>query len=177
MIIFNKNENKYMTPYEILKYPDKRLFLVSEEVESSLFGTIDLKKIIDNMFLTMKLNNGIGLAAPQVNIQKRIIVISINGKSIVLINPKIIEHSLNEKFIFEGCLSVNYIGAKVKRPDSIIVEYYDLNGFKNIIKAESILSACIQHEIDHLNGVLYINRINGLKKYFMTKKINKNINI
>lgn len=173
--MLNKNESKYMTPYEILKYPDKRLFCVSEKVEDSLFGTFELKKIIDNMFLTMKINNGIGLAAPQINIQKRIIVIYINGKSLILINPNIIEKSLTKHSIFEGCLSVGYIGAKVKRSNIIIVEYYDLKGIKNIIKAENIWASCIQHEIDHLNGVLYISRINGLKKYFINKILNKDI--
>lgn len=162
-----------MVSYEILKYPDSRLFKKSEEVDSSMFSTDILKNIIDRMFYTMHLNEGIGLAAPQVNIHKRIIVIRFDKYNLTLINPVIINKSENLQTFKEGCLSVPNVNANVKRPKEIEIEYYNLNGELQRLKAEGLLSTCIQHEIDHLNGVVYIDRLSNVNKYLISKKIKK----
>lgn len=162
-----------METYEILKYPDERLHTVSQSVEQIFFGTVDLTKIVKKMFNTMIKNNGIGLAAPQVNIHKRIIVISVDNSNHVLINPVIIKKSVKLKSIVEGCLSIPYTNGKVSRPNKISVKFYDINGNMQILDAEGLLSACIQHEIDHLNGVVYLNRLSKLKRYFLMKRLNK----
>ncbi len=162
-----------MVSYEILKYPDSRLFKKSEEVDSSMFNTDILKNIIDRMFYTMDLNEGIGLAAPQVNIHKRIIVIRFDKYNLTLINPGIINKSENLQTFKEGCLSVPNVNANVKRPKEIEIEYYNLNGELQRLKAEGLLSTCIQHEIDHLNGVVYIDRLSNVNKYLISKKIKK----
>lgn len=162
-----------MVSYEILKYPDSRLFKKSEEVDSSMFNTDILKNIIDRMFYTMDLNEGIGLAAPQVNIHKRIIVIRFDKYNLTLINPVIINKSENLQTFKEGCLSVPNVNANVKRPKEIEIEYYNLNGELQRLKAEGLLSTCIQHEIDHLNGVVYIDRLSNVNKYLISKKIKK----
>lgn len=162
-----------MLSYEILKYPDSRLFKKSEEVEKELFNTDFLNNIIDRMFYTMHLNEGIGLAAPQVNIHKRIIVIRFDKYNLTLINPTIINKSKDLQTFKEGCLSVPNINANVKRAKEIEIEYYNLNGKKQYLKADGLLSTCIQHEIDHLNGVVYINRLSNINKYLISKKIKK----
>lgn len=162
-----------MYEYEILKYPDERLLLVSSEVEYQLFGTKELKNIVERMFLTMRKNSGIGLAATQVNIQKRIIVIAFDTYYYTMINPKILEISKEKHSLVEGCLSVPKTNGKVIRPHRIKVEFFDTDGNKQELIAEDLLSSCIQHEIDHLNGIIYINRLSEIRKYFTMKKIKK----
>jgi peptide deformylase len=162
-----------MLEYEILKYPDSRLFKKSEEVDNTMFNTDILRNIIDRMFYTMHLNEGIGLAAPQVNIHKRIIVIRFDRYNLTLINPTIISKSENLQTFKEGCLSVPNLNANVKRPKEIEIEYYNIQGEKQQLKAEGLLSTCIQHEIDHLNGVVYIDRLSNVNKYLISKKIKK----
>lgn len=159
-----------MQPYEILTYPDHRLFLKAYEVVD--FGD-DLKMMVDRMFLTMKLNDGIGLAAPQVNIQKRVIVIAFDSYNLTLINPSILSKSEATTGIDEGCLSVPSVRGFVKRNQSIKITYKDLNGKELFLEASGLLSICIQHEIDHLNGVIYLNRMTDLKRYMTIKKYHK----
>ena len=164
-----------MSVLEILTIPDKRLKHKSSEVES--FDK-SLEKIVKDLFDTLySSGNGIGLAAPQVGIKKRIIVIDLKeeGKSlpITFINPKIIflsdETSVNE----EGCLSIPGYYAEVKRPNVVEVEWTDLDGKKNKDKLTGLMSICIQHEIDHLDGILFIDYLSNLKKKRAQEKVKK----
>ena len=164
-----------MSVLEILTIPDKRLKHKSSEVES--FDK-SLEKIVKDLFDTLySSGNGIGLAAPQVGIKKRIIVIDLKeeGKSlpITFINPKIIflsdETSVNE----EGCLSIPGYYAEVKRPNVVEVEWTGLDGKKNKDKLTGLMSICIQHEIDHLDGILFIDYLSNLKKKRAQEKVKK----
>ena len=161
-----------MSVLEILTIPDKRLKHKSSEVEN--FDK-SLEKIVKDLFDTLySSGNGIGLAAPQVGIKKRIVVIDLKeeGKSvpITFINPKIIfssdENSVNE----EGCLSIPGYYAEIKRPNVVEVEWTDLDGKKNKDKLTGLMSICIQHEIDHLDGILFIDYLSNLKKKELKRK-------
>ena len=110
------------------------------------------------MIETMKENDGIGLAAPQVGILKRIIVVDIGQGPLVMVNPDILEKD-GEQIITEGCLSVPNKNGNVKRPEKLKVTYTDLEGDKHTIKTEGLLSVVISHEVDHLNGVLFIDKV------------------
>jgi peptide deformylase len=110
------------------------------------------------MIETMKENDGIGLAAPQVGILKRIIVVDIGQGPLVMVNPDILEKD-GEQIINEGCLSVPNKNGNVKRPEKLKVNYTDLEGDKHTIKTEGLLSVVISHEVDHLNGVLFIDKV------------------
>ena len=164
-----------MTILKILTIPDPRLKHKSSNVES--FDK-ELKKTVKNMFETLYASgNGIGLAAPQVDIRKRIVVIDLNenGKSspITFINPKIIKLS-DEKFINqEGCLSVPEYYADVERAKEVEVEWHDDIGVKYKKNLSGLLSICIQHEIDHLNGILFIDHLSALKRKMAIQKIKK----
>ncbi|WP_367670632.1 peptide deformylase [Sodalis-like secondary symbiont of Drepanosiphum platanoidis] len=145
-----------MSILNILHYPDKRL-----RNKSSLVKKIDnnIKKIINNMIHTMHANNGIGLAAPQINIHKQIIIINIsknNKKNLVLINPKIIKKTGNIGII-EGCLSFPGKEIFIYRSKYITVKAINFLGQSFKIKTNGLLSICIQHEIDHLMGILFID--------------------
>jgi peptide deformylase len=164
-----------MSVLEILTIPDKRLKHKSSEVEN--FDK-SLEKIVKDLFDTLySSGNGIGLAAPQVGIKKRIVVIDLKeeGKSvpITFINPKIIfssdENSVNE----EGCLSIPGYYAEIKRPNVVEVEWTDLDGKKNKDKLTGLMSICIQHEIDHLDGILFIDYLSNLKKKRAQEKVKK----
>ena len=164
-----------MSVLEILTIPDKRLKHKSSEVKS--FDK-SLEKIVKDLFDTLySSGNGIGLAAPQVGIKKRIVVIDLKeeGKSvpIIFINPKIIfssdENSVNE----EGCLSIPGYYAEIKRPNVVEVEWTDLDGKKNKDKLTGLMSICIQHEIDHLDGILFIDYLSNLKKKRAQEKVKK----
>ncbi|MGD6858750.1 MAG: peptide deformylase [Enterobacteriaceae bacterium] len=142
---------------KILKYPDLRLKKIANKIKN-----IDKKiiQIIEYMFDTMYYFSGIGLAATQVNLNLRLIVIDIESNKknkIILINPKIIKKSKKKVKIREGCLSVPNIYKKIKRSKKILIKNTDTNNKNIIIKADNLLSICIQHEIDHLNGKLIID--------------------
>jgi peptide deformylase len=117
-----------------------------------------IKILADDMIETMKENDGIGLAAPQVGILKRIIVVDIGQGPLVMVNPDILEKD-GEQIINEGCLSVPNKNGNVKRPEKLKVTYTDLEGDKHTIKTEGLLSVVISHEVDHLNGVLFIDKV------------------
>jgi len=117
-----------------------------------------IKILADDMIETMKENDGIGLAAPQVGILKRIIVVDIGQGPLVMVNPDILEKD-GEQIITEGCLSVPNKNGNVKRPEKLKVTYTDLEGDKHTIKTEGLLSVVISHEVDHLNGVLFIDKV------------------
>ncbi|QIQ42056.1 MAG: peptide deformylase [Buchnera aphidicola (Microlophium carnosum)] len=161
-----------MSLLKILYYPDIRLRLIAKPV-----NIVDkkIKKIINNMIDTMHQEEGIGLAATQVNIQLQIIVINTmeqEKNNLVLINPKIIKKEGNIS-IEEGCLSIPEYRASVPRYNYIRVQSINLYGEKIETEAESIMSICIQHEIDHLKGKLFIDYLSKFKRERMQKKINK----
>tara|TARA_Y100000991_G_C21771758_1_gene263369 strand:- start:40 stop:558 length:519 start_codon:yes stop_codon:yes gene_type:complete len=164
-----------MSVLDILTIPDKRLKYKSSEVE--IFDN-KLETIVKDMFDTLySSGNGIGLAAPQVGITKRIVVIDLkdDGKPspIVFINPRITESSDENEINEEGCLSIPGYYANVKRPKIVSIEWFDLSGKKNKKKFSGLLSICIQHEIDHLNGILFIDYLSNLKRRRALEKVKK----
>ena len=139
----------------------------------------DVQKLIDDMLETMYAAPGIGLAAIQIGIPKRVIVLDIAQKDgqknpICFINPEIIEKSKNNLTYEEGCLSVPGQFAEIDRPDKCYVKYLDYYGQPKEIKAEGMLATCIQHEMDHLEGILFIDYLSKLKKSMIIKKLSKN---
>ena len=138
----------------------------------------DIQILMDDMLDTMYTAPGIGLAAIQVGIPKRLIVLDIKQKEgqknpICLVNPEIIEKSKNNSTYEEGCLSVPGQFAEIDRPDECHVKYLDYYGEKKEIKAEGMLATCIQHEMDHLEGILFIDYLSRLKKTMIIKKLSK----
>ena len=164
-----------MAVKQILTEPNKLLRQVSKEVE--IVGKNE-QKLMDDMMDTMYAANGIGLAAVQIGVPKRIIVMDIckkEGKKepLYFVNP-IIKNKDKEKAKYEeGCLSVPDQFAEIERPNTCEVEYLDYNGKKKILKADGLLATCIQHEIDHLEGILFIDYLSKLKKSMIIKKLSK----
>ena len=164
-----------MTLRKILTEPNKILREQSLSVENVDKDTQDL---MDDMLETMYAAPGIGLAAIQVGIPKRIIVLDIGHKEgkknpIFLVNPEIVEKSENFLTYEEGCLSVPGQFAEIDRPDKCYIKYLDYYGEKKEIKAEGMLATCIQHEIDHLEGILFIDYLSKLKRAMIAKKLSK----
>ncbi|MDC0513497.1 peptide deformylase [Pelagibacteraceae bacterium] len=163
-----------MTIRKILTEPDPFLRQKSHNVDSV---DNEIRKLMDDMLDTMYSAPGIGLAAIQVGIPKRIIVIDLSKedekKPLYFVNPKIILKSNINATYEEGCLSVPGQFAEIDRPDKCIINYLDYNNKQQELKAEGLLATCIQHEIDHLEGVLFIDYLSKLKKNFITKKLSK----
>jgi peptide deformylase len=158
----------------ILVYPNKILARPAEPVEN-----IDehIAKTADAMLKTMYLAKGIGLAANQVGLLHRLVVIDCSHadpafKPLTLVNPEITDSEGSEDGE-EGCLSVPGYFAKVKRPAAVEVKGYDLNGRELLFQADGLLGRCIQHEIDHLDGICFVERLGSLKKTMFRKKWNK----
>ena len=138
----------------------------------------DLQILMDDMLETMYAAPGIGLAAIQVGIPKRVIVLDIeqkegNKKPLFFVNPEIIQKSKNLSTYEEGCLSVPGQFAEINRPDKCHIKYLDYYGEKKEINAEGMLATCIQHEMDHLEGILFIDYLSKLKKTMIIKKLSK----
>ena len=138
----------------------------------------DLRKLLDDMLETMYSAPGIGLAAVQIGILKRLIVIDISKEKdkknpLFLINPEIISKSENTSTHEEGCLSLPGHFAEIERPAECHIKYIDYEGKEKEIKASGLLSTCIQHEVDHLNGILFIDYLSKLKKDMIVKKLVK----
>ena len=138
----------------------------------------DLQKLMDDMLETMYAAPGIGLAAIQVGVPKRVIVLDIAPKDkpknpMFFVNPEIITKSENSSTYEEGCLSVPGQFAEVNRPDKCHIKYLDYYGQPKEIKADGMLATCIQHEIDHLEGILFIDYLSKLKKTMIIKKLSK----
>ena len=138
----------------------------------------ELQKLMDDMVETMYAAPGIGLAAVQVGVPKRVIVMDISKKDgeknpMFFVNPEIIEKSNTNCTYEEGCLSVPDQFAEIDRPDKCLVKYLDYYGEKKEIKAEGMLATCIQHEIDHLEGILFIDYLSKLKRTMIIKKLFK----
>ena len=165
-----------MTIRTILTEPNKRLRQVSLPVEKVGKEEQDL---MNDMLDTMYEAKGIGLAAVQINVPKRIIVLDISKnekKPMFFVNPLIINKDLNLTTYEEGCLSVPDQFAEIDRPSKCEVEYLDYNGNKKSLKANGLLATCIQHEMDHLEGVLFIDYLSKLKKSMILKKLSKQKN-
>ncbi len=138
----------------------------------------DLRKLMDDMLETMYTAPGIGLAAIQIGILKRIVVIDISKEKekknpLFLINPEIIFKSENTSIYEEGCLSLPGHYAEIERPAECHIKYIDYHGKNKRLKAQGLLSTCIQHEVDHLNGILFIDYLSRLKKTMIIKKLKK----
>ena len=164
-----------MSIKEIITVPDEILKKISEPIEK--IGNNE-KKLIDDLFDTMYNSNGIGLAAVQVGILKRILVVDVSAKNeksqpIALINPVIRNLSNDTSVYEEGCLSIPETFIEIERPRICEVEYIDKKGLKKNLKCDGLLSTCIQHEINHLDGKLIIDHLSKLKKDFIIKKISK----
>jgi peptide deformylase len=164
-----------MSKKKILTLPDPILRKTSEPVEK-----IDkkIKNLMDDMLETMYAAPGIGLAAVQIGILKRIIVIDLSKegekkKPIFIVNPEIISQSSDLVSYEEGCLSIPNQFAEVERPNTCKIKFLDYEGNKKELEAKGLLATCIQHEIDHLNGILFIDYLSKLKKEMIIKKVKK----
>ena len=164
-----------MAKKQILVIPDPLLRKVSEPVNSV---NKEVKNLMDDMLETMYAAPGIGLAAVQIGVLKRIIVIDLSKDGekknpLFIVNPEITFKS-NELISYEeGCLSIPNQFAEVKRPSSCKVNFLDYNGKKKEINANGLLATCIQHEVDHLDGILFIDHLSKLKKDLILKKTKK----
>ena len=141
----------------VRKYPDDILRKKSRDIIITNENMDKLKLLIEDMFDTLKVNDGIGLAAVQVGILKRLIVIEYENKKYVLINPIVVEAE-GSQMCEEGCLSFPNEFFSVNRPTSIIVEYLDENGEKQVLNEKGVLAVVLSHETDHLDGILYIDK-------------------
>ena len=164
-----------MTVRRILIEPDPVLRQKSEPVDK-----VDdsIRKLMDDMAETMYSAPGIGLAAIQTGVPKRIIVLDVSKdpqkkEPIYFVNPEIVSTSKNDATYEEGCLSVPGQFAAIDRPDSCLIKYLDYDGNPTELKAEGLLATCIQHEIDHLEGILFIDYLSKLKKSMIVKKLSK----
>lgn len=162
-----------MTILNVLRFPDERLRTKAATVAEV---NNDVKQIIDDMLETMYDENGVGLAATQVNIHQRIVVINVSedkDQSYVLINPEIISHSSDTEINEEGCLSVPGCYAKVDRYTEVTVKALDRDGKEFTLNATELLAICIQHELDHLDGKLFVDYLSPLKRQRIKTKLEK----
>jgi peptide deformylase len=159
----------------ILVIPDARLRAVADPIDTV---DEDIKSLARDMLDTMYDAPGIGLAAPQIGVMKRIVVIDLAPEGekpdpMVLINPEITKFSDELQVTEEGCLSIPELYYEVERPNAVTVRYTDLDGKEVVKDAEGKLAVCIQHELDHLDGVLYIDYLSRLKRDRVIKKFDK----
>jgi len=157
---------------DIVVYPDKRLKLISKEVKTF---DIELHTLLDDMYDTMRAKNGVGLAAIQVGVDKRALIINIpleneegehdqpKDNTLEMINPVIIEADGAEKFQ-EGCLSIPGVYEDIERAKHVKVEYFDRHGEKHTIEDDDFLAVAMQHEMDHLEGKVFIEKLSFLKR-------------
>jgi len=167
---------------EIVVYPDKRLKQVSKPVEAF---DAELHTLLDDMYDTMRAKNGVGLAAIQVGVDKRVLIINIpledipeeedeqpRENTLEMINPVIVEKDGSTKFQ-EGCLSVPGIYEEVERAKHVKVEYFDRHGNKHVIEDDDFLAIAMQHEIDHLEGHVFIEKLSFIKRKKFEKEWKK----
>lgn len=164
-----------MTIKPIIILPDPLLREVSKPIERV---DADLSRLIDDMLETMYDAPGIGLAAIQVAVPRRLLVIDVSKdgedkQPLVFINPEIITASEARSTYEEGCLSIPDYYAEVERPATVTVKSLDRDGKEQVIEADGLLATCLQHEIDHLNGTLFIDHISRLKREMVIKKFTK----
>ena len=161
-----------MAILDVLSFPDERLRTVAKPVEEV---NDEIKQLVSDMFETMKDENGIGLAATQVNRHVQVVVMDVSedqNEPRVFINPEIIRKD-GSTISEEGCLSVPGNYAKVERAESITVKALDQNGESFELDAEGLLAICIQHELDHLNGKLFVDYLSPLKRNRIRKQLEK----
>ena len=164
-----------MAVRDILKLPDKRLRLVSAAVKRIDAG---VRALVDDMFDTMYAAPGIGLAGIQIGVAKRVVTMDLSKKEeahepLVLINPEIMWTSPERATHEEGCLSIPEFYEEVERPSTVKVKYQDLEGKWHEIEADGLFATCVQHEVDHTNGTLFIDHISKLKRDRVIKKFIK----
>ena len=164
-----------MAVREIIKLPDKRLRLNSEPVKQVDAG---IRRLVDDMFATMYAAPGIGLAAIQLGVAKCVVTMDLSKKEDdhkpqVFINPEVTLKSVETARYEEGCLSIPEYYEEVERPAEVKVKYLDLDGKSHEIKARGLFATCLQHEIDHINGVLFIDHLSKLKRDRVIKKFAK----
>ncbi len=148
-----------MTSRPVLTNPNTELRKVSESVSDKEMGTEELDILIDDLIETMKMENGIGIAAPQIGVHKRLIIIDTGDGPQALINPEITARSLRKIESEEGCLSVPGVYGMVKRHREIKARAFDRQGNEMTFRAKGLLSIVVQHETDHLDGVLFIDKV------------------
>ncbi|MDN2664784.1 peptide deformylase [Psychromonas sp. 14N.309.X.WAT.B.A12] len=161
-----------MALLEVLHFPDDRLRTVAKPVEEI---TPEIKQFAADMIETMYDEDGVGLAATQVNVHQRIVVIDVSAERnqpLVLINPTILE-SDGVEISEEGCLSVPETNAEVQRAEFVTLEYQDLDGETQVVKADGLFAVCIQHELDHLKGKLFIDYLSPFKQKRVKAKLEK----
>ncbi len=162
----------------ILEVPDPRLKTISSPVETF---DADLKKLVDDMFETMYAAPGIGLAAIQVGVPKRLLVMDLqeekDGETVknprVFVNPEILDPSEEHSIYSEGCLSVPDQYAEIERPAKVRARWQDLDGKVHEEAMDDLMATCLQHEMDHLEGILFIDHLSRLKRQMVLKKIEK----
>jgi peptide deformylase len=164
-----------MARRDIIVLPDKRLRLVSQPVGRI---TGEIKTLIEDMFETMYEAPGIGLAAIQVGVPKRVVTVDLAKKEEpknpqVFINPEIVWSSDERSVYEEGCLSIPDIHEDVERPATVRFKYLDRDGKPHEVEAEGLFATCIQHEVDHINGILFVDHISKLKRDRIIKKFAK----
>lgn len=162
-----------MAKLNILEFPDPRLRTIAEPVEQV---DDEIRQLVDDMFETMYAAPGIGLAATQVNVHKRVVTIDISedgDEPLVLINPEftVLQDELEQ--MQEGCLSVPGFYEEVERPNRILLKALDRDGKPYELEAEGLLAVCIQHELDHLNGKLFVDYLTALKRNRIRGKLEK----
>lgn len=164
-----------MTIKPLIILPDPLLRQISQPIERF---DADTKRLASDMLDTMYDAPGIGLAAVQIGIDRRMLVIDVAREGeektpLVFINPLVIASSDERSVYEEGCLSIPDYYAEVERPATVTVNYYDVDGKPQTVEADGLLATCLQHEIDHLNGVLFIDHISRLKREMVIKKFTK----
>lgn len=161
-----------MSSFSVLKVPDCRLRMVSLPVKSI---TTELCHVMDNMIEIMYMENGIGIASNQIGILERVAVVDPQreNKPLKLVNPEIVERNKELEAMVEGCLSLPGQWAKVMRPTRVLVRYLTDCGKMMELEAEGILARCLQHEIDHLNGILFIDYLPFPRRRIMLRRVKK----
>ncbi len=164
-----------MAVLDIIVAPDPRLKITAKPVKTVDDG---VRKLMDDMLESMHLADGIGLAAPQVGDHRRVIVVDVGKPDeepnpISMANPELLWVSDEESAREEGCLSLPEQYAEVERPDSIRVRYLDHSGGEKEMEASGVLATCIQHEMDHLDGILFVDHISSLKRNMILRKLTK----
>ena len=164
-----------MAKLPILEFPDARLRTRAAPVDADRLASAEFQRLVDDMFETMYAAPGIGLAATQVDAHHRFMVIDVSeGKDqpLVFVNPQILARQ-GEQVYQEGCLSVPGIFADVTRADAITVRYLDRDGGEQELATDGLLAVCIQHEMDHLEGKLFVDYLSPLKREMVRKKLAK----
>jgi len=161
-----------MAALSILQYPDPRLKLVAKQVDK--FDAA-LEGLCADMLQTMYESDGVGLAATQVNVQQRLFTLDLSitkNQPLCIINPKIL--ASHDSIVWEeGCLSFPGVYAKVTRSAELTLEYSDIHGEQHILQADGLLAVCIQHELDHLDGITFFDHLSSLKRRMLRNKLEK----